>query len=313
MPVAPLFKNRLHVYEELPFAEAHKLFEAPIGTYESPPVDVNQIDVPSAAGPVPILTYRPTGVSGDLPIVIWMHGGGFQFGSYTMNEGDVVARELAYRGKFVVVNVEYRLVNETVKFPAPQDDCMAILDWVVENANHLGGRKDAIFVGGVSAGGCLAASMAVLDRDNGNRFIAGQLLNCPVLHLTIPPLSEELSRKMTEVPPQLAFSNEMVSELNKFAIKSGNLEDAASAWWPGEVASQEGLPPAQIINCEYDTLRATGEKYGQQLVAAGVQTEVITQAGVPHAHLNRLPADCAEAVATVGDIIRFVDQISAQN
>lgn len=312
MPLSPLFKNRLHVYQELPFAEAHKLFEAPLGSYDSPAVEVQNYDVPSPAGAVPVLAYRPEGISGDLPIIIWMHGGGFQFGSYTMTEGDVVSRELAHRGGYLVVNVDYRLVNEQVKFPAPQDDCMAVLDWVVANASQLGGRKDAIFVGGVSAGGCLAASMAVLDRDNGNNYIAGQLLNCPVLHLAIPPLSDELAQKMTEVPSQLAFSNEMVSELNEFTLESGDLKDALKAWWPGEVESQKGLPPAQIINCEYDTLRATGEKYGQQLIDAGVHSEVIMQAGVPHAHLNRLPGDCPEAVKTVGDIIRFVDLISGQ-
>ena len=312
MPLSKLFADRVHYFEELPFIEAYPLFDAPISEYVSPDLIVEEKTVATKEGNVPVLVYKPINVAGNLPTIIWMHGGGFQQGTYTMNESNVVSRELANRGNYVVINVEYRLVNQQVKFPAPQNDCMAVLDWVVANHEELNVDLDAIFVGGVSAGGCLAASMAVLDRDKGTNYIAGQLLNCPVLHKEIPALSEELAQKMSEVPPQLGFTNELVSELNKFVLQSGDLKDLNPAWMPGENQNLSGLAPAQISNCEYDTLRASGEKYAEQLTAAGVQVEVLTQAGVPHAHLNRLPEDCPEVIETLNQIIKFVDRVTAK-
>lgn len=312
MPLSKLFAERVHFFEELPFIEAYPLFDAPISEYVSPALEVNDHIVSTGSGEVPVLVYQPLNTSAKLPGIIWMHGGGFQQGTYTMNESNVVSRELAHRGNFVLINVEYRLVNETTKFPAPQNDCMAVLEWVVQNHEALNVDVDAIFVGGVSAGGCLAASMAVLDRDNGNNYIAGQLLNCPVLHKEIPPLSDELAQKMSEVPAQLGFTNEFVSELNRFVLESGDIKDLNPAWLPGETKNLNGLAPAQILNCEYDTLRASGEQYGRQLESTGVHVEVLTQRGVPHAHLNRLPEDCPEVIDTLNEIIRFVKQISAK-
>jgi acetyl esterase len=306
MPLAPLFADRLHHYQDLPFEEAHKLFEAPITEYVSPPVDVEEVTAHGATNDVPLLTYRPTGATGQLPVLIWMHGGGFQMGTYKMNEGDIVSREMSYRANMVVVNVEYRLVTDEVKFPAPQDDCMTALDWVVANIEKIGGKRDAIFVGGISAGGALAASMIVLDRDNGNHYIAGALLNCPMAHKNLPPLSEELQSKVDEINGW-GLTAEMIAETRKFAVGDQAMNPA---WLAGEVADLSGLPPTQIINCEYDALRASGEKLGEQLAAAGVKVETLTQASVPHAHINRYPADCPEMVETLDNMVRFVNEVA---
>ena len=313
MPLAKLFAERVHYFEEMPFREAYSLFDAPISRYQAPPLDVSGIVVSGAGAHVPVLIYKPQNIYAKLPVIIWMHGGGFQQGTYRMNESAVVGQELSYRGQFIVVNVDYRLVNETVKFPAPQQDCMAVLAWVHENIEALGGNKNQIFVGGVSAGGCLAATMAVLDRDGGNNFIAGQVLNCPTVHSVLPEMSHELQSKMLEVPKELGFTPDLISELNRFVVASGKLEDVDPAWLPGQVSDLSGLPPAQITNCEYDTLRASGERYGEQLRAAGVEVEILTQLGVPHAHLNRVPGDCPEVGSTLQDIIGFVNRIVARN
>jgi acetyl esterase/lipase len=307
MPLAKLFADRVHYFSELPFMEAYPLFDAPISKYHAPPLDISEFVVASPDADVPVLVYRPARFEGKLPVIIWMHGGGFQQGTYTMNESAVVGQELAHRGNFIVVNVEYRLVNEKVKFPAPQDDCMAVLAWVHENIHSLGGTNKQIFVGGVSAGGCLAASMAVLDRDLGNHFISGQLLNCPIVHVSLPELSPDLASKMGEVPKELGFTAELIDELNQFVLSSGNIVDMDPAWMPGLGSDLSGLPPAQIINCEYDTLRASGERYGEQLLAAGVPVEMNTELGVPHAHLNRVPEDCPEVSSTISKIIQFVN------
>ncbi len=312
MPLAKLFADRVHYFSELPFMEAYPLFDAPISNYHAPALDIMEVVVSGSDSNIPILIYRPESFEGQLPVIIWMHGGGFQQGTYTMNESAVVGQELANRGKFVVVNVEYRLVNQEVKFPAPQLDCMSVLSWVNENIGALGGNKSQIFVGGVSAGGCLAASMAVLDRDSGANYIAGQLLNCPIVHTSLPEMSDELASKMSEVPKELGFTSELIDDLNRFVLASGNIEDMHPAWMPGQIGDLSGLPPAQIINCEYDTLRASGERYGEQLRASGVEVEMHTELGVPHAHLNRVPEDCPEVNLTLTKIIGFVNTITSR-
>lgn len=311
MPLAKLFAERVHFFDELAFEEAYPLFDAPISKYDAPRLAISDILVTSPEVEIPIVIYRPEHFEGKLPVIIWMHGGGFQQGTYRMNESAVVGQELAHRGQFIVVNVEYRLVNEKIKFPAPQSDCMEVLTWVHSNIGSLGGDNSKIFVGGVSAGGCLAASMAVLDRDSGNNFVSGQLLNCPIVHTSMPPLSAELSAKMAEVPKELGFTPELIQELNRFVLASGDIQDMNPAWMPGETKDLSGLPPAQIINCEYDTLRASGELYGEQLRAAGVDVEVVTELGVPHAHLNRVPEDCPEVSSTIAKIIDFVNRVAA--
>jgi acetyl esterase/lipase len=311
MPLSKLFADRVHYFEDLPFMEAYQAFEAPVSSYVSPDLLVEERTISASGLKIPVLIYKSASAQENAPVIIWMHGGGFQHGTYKMNEGDVVARELAHRGKATVVNVEYRLVSESVKFPAPQDDCMAVLEWVAKNCEGLGGNPNSIFVGGVSAGGCLAASLAVLDRDNGNNYIAGQLLNCPILHLELPPQSEELKRKMDEIPRGLGFTPEIVLAINQFALESGDIRDFNPSWMPGELSDLSGLPPAQIINCEYDTLRASGEKYAAQLIEAGSLVEIKTQAGVPHAHLNRVPKDCPEIIETLENMIRFINEVSA--
>lgn len=304
MPLAPLFADRMHFFDELPRMEALEKFNQPVTDYESPPLAVEDFTVKYEEASVPVLVYRPLQVAKPLPVLIWMHGGGFRYGTYKMTEGDVVAREMAHRAGMVVVNVEYRLVTDEIKFPAPQNDCMAVLDWVVKNADRLGVDKSNIFVGGISAGGCLAAAMAVADRDNGNRFIKGQLLNCSVLHKALPPLSEELQVKIDEING-FGLNAQIIDEVRAYAV-GGNVAAAPNEWWAGELEDLTGLPPAQIINCEYDALRASGEKFAKQLQVAGIEHELITQASVPHAHLNRFPGDCKEVGETLDEMVRYI-------
>lgn len=304
MPLAPLFADRLHLFDELPRMEALEKFNEAVTEYQSPPLAVEEFTVKYEEASVPVLVYRPLQVAKPLPVLIWMHGGGFRHGTYKMNEGDVVSREIAHRAGIVVVNVEYRLVTDEIKFPAPQNDCMAVLDFVVSNADRLGIDKSNVFVGGISAGGCLAAAMAVADRDNGNHYIKAQLLNCSVLHKALPPLSEELQGKIDEING-FGLNAQIIDEVRAYAV-GGDVASAPAYWWAGELEDLTGLPPAQIINCEYDALRASGEKFAKQLQVAGIEHELITQASVPHAHLNRFPGDCKEVGETLDEMVRYI-------
>jgi acetyl esterase/lipase len=306
MPLDPLFADRLHFFTKLPFADALAEYEAPVSSYNSPPIDTEEVLIAGPSGDIKARIYRPSASDAALPGLVWFHGGGFTQGNYDMNESDVVSREISHRLKAVVMSVDYRLVTETVKFPAPQLDGIASTSWFGQNAAQLGVNPKKIFVGGISAGGCLAASVAVADRDSGDNYLAGQLLNCPIAHFVAPAFSEELQSKLDEEPKALVLPREYLDDNNRFLVGGISLEEIEAYWFPGEVSDLSGLAPAQIINCEYDTLRASGEKFAAQLAAAGNEIEVLTQQGVPHAHINRHPADCKQMAETLDNMVRFM-------
>jgi acetyl esterase len=306
MPLSPIFKDRMHLLldETKGMRERALAFEAPLSKYVSPPIQATDVVIPGPLGDIKARLYRPAGNKQALPGLIWFHGGGFRFGDIEMIEADIVARELADRGGFAVLTVDYALCTETQYFPAPQNDGIASLRWFAANAAELMVDPDRIFIGGISAGGSLAASVSVHDRDSGENLLAGQLLNCPDLHQVLPAYPADVQRAVDEEPDMIFLNHEVVNRHNAAHVEPGKPQ--ANWWFAGDAPSQVGLAPTQIINCEYDGLRASGEKYGVQLAAAGVDVEVLMQAGVPHAHINRYPADCPEMAETLDNMVRWM-------
>lgn len=306
MPLSPLFKDRiLLLFDETKGERERALaFEAPLSEYLSPPMETREIEIPGPLGVIKARLYRPAGNTDVLPGLIWFHGGGFRFGDIEMNEANIVARELAHRGDFAVLTVDYALCTATRFFPAPQNDGVASLRWFASNAADLLVETKRIFIGGISAGGSLAASVAIHDRDSGDNLLAGQLLNCPDLHKMLPEYPADVQRAVDEEPNMIFLNHEVVNRHNAAHVEPGKPQ--GNWWFAGDTPSQVGLAPTQIINCEYDGLRASGEKYGEQLAAAGVDVEVLMQAGVPHAHINRYPADCPEMAETLDNMVRWM-------
>lgn len=311
MPLDPLFKDRLHFWNDksLTSREAAALFEAPLSEYVFKPMQVEDRSIDGPLGSIPVRIYKPINVTGALPALIWFHGGGFEFGDIDMNESDIVSREIVLRANALVLAVDYRLVTDEVKFPAPQLDGIASLQWLARNAKELGVDENKIFIGGISAGATLASAAAIMDRDMGDNYLAGQLLNCPMLHKQLPPYSSELAAKLEEQPDFLGLTPENLLKNNRHCVPNANLDDAEPWWFAGEVENLRGIAPAQITNCEYDTLRASGEEYGRQLAAAGVKVEVICQDSVPHAYINRYPADCKQTDQTLDLMARFISEV----
>jgi acetyl esterase len=306
MPLSPLFKDRMHFLldESKDMRERALAFETPLSEYVSPPIDTTDVMIPGPLGPIKARLYRPAGNTDVLPGLVWFHGGGFFFGDIDMNESDIVSRELAHRTTMAVLTVDYALCSPTQFFPAPQNDGIASLRWFAANADELKIDLERVFVGGISAGGALAAAVAINDRDSGDNILAGQLLNCPDLHRVLPPFGEEAQARYAEEPQAFFFVHSVIKEHNASLFKPG--EESADWWFAGDAASKANLPPTQIINCEYDGLRASGEEYGRALAAAGSEVEVLTQAGVPHAHINRHPEDCAEMDETLNNMVRWM-------
>ena len=300
MPLDPLFASRLHFLSEPGagwdspgMAEFHR----DTAEYVSPDLALKDLEIPGPQGPIAVRIYTPPVIDGGRALV-WFHGGAFQFGDINMNEAHIVSQEMAAKAHAVVINVDYRLVNQDRKLPCAQIDGFAALDWVVQNADSLGIHADHVFVGGASAGACLAGGVALLARDASIQ-LAGVLPIYPIAHNVVPEFHQELQSKLAEIPDALIFSHPQTVFLNAFAV-GNQLELAQSMYaFPGDAKDMSGLAPHLIVNCEYDSLRASGEVYAESLRHAGVDVTQVTQLGAVHGHLNRIPAECVSAQETL--------------
>ena len=141
-----------------------------------PVAHVENRTIPGPAGDIPVRIYRPD-ADGPLGVLVFFHGGGWVI--CDLDTHDTTCRTLANRVGCVVVSVDYRLAPEH-KFPAAPEDCYAATMWAVEHAAELGGDPDRVAIGGDSAGGNLAAVVALMARDRGEPTLVFQLLIYPV-------------------------------------------------------------------------------------------------------------------------------------
>ncbi|RDI60804.1 alpha/beta hydrolase [Microvirga subterranea] len=141
-----------------------------------PEIEVSDIYVPSAAGPIRCQVYRPRSDE-PLPMMLYAHGGGFTVGS--SEDTAYITSRLASDNRMVVVSVNYRLAPEW-PFPAGLDDCAAVFGWLRQNGRDVGGDPSWIAVGGDSAGGNMAAALPIKIRDEGDHPPEAAVLMCPI-------------------------------------------------------------------------------------------------------------------------------------
>lgn len=245
-----------------------------------PPVDASDLvveeRVAAGAPPVPVRVYSPCPRrDASVPAVLLVHGGGFFAGSVDGVHVDAV--ELARELGVVVVAVDYRLAPEH-PFPAALDDCDTALRWIHDRAGELGVDVARVAVSGTSAGGTLAAALALRARDTGGPPICFQ-------HLVSPALDDRL-----DTPSMHRFVDTPMWTRGA----------AATSWawylagWTGEVpafaaparaSDLTGLPPAYVSVAELDPLRDEGLAYAVRLLEAGVSVEVHSFPGTFHGSL----------------------------
>lgn len=227
--------------------------------------------IPGDGVEVPVRIYTPAG-SGPFPILAWFHGGGWVVGD--LDSADATARHLAVGSRSVVVSVDYRLAPDT-KFPGAADDCYAATQWAVQNAADLRGDARRIAVGGDSAGGNLAAAVALMARDRQGPALSFQLLVYPVTQ-----------RNFTTGSYQRCAEGYMLTKASMEWYWRQYLKtdvDAVNPYAAPMVATNlSGLPPALVITAEFDPLCDEGEAYGQRLQAAGVATTCTRYDGMIH-------------------------------
>lgn len=225
-------------------------------------VEVSRHEVPGPGGPIPTWIYRPPS-AGPLPAHLLLHGGGFSCRIPSLLEP--LAREYAKAARCAVVTPYYRLAPEH-RWPAQNDDVYAALTWLAERSSDLAIDRARLSIGGVSAGGLLAAATTIRARDEGGPPLVFQLLEIPRTDLTA--------------------SRPSVAKYNRgYLLSQRDLDEGASVYVPDPAqrraasplfaADLSGLPPALVLTAEYDPLRDEGEAYAERLRAAGVPAEVI--------------------------------------
>jgi acetyl esterase len=231
---------------------------------------VDDIAVPGPGGDVPARLYVPDAGEAGLPLVVYLHGGGWTMGS--LDSYDPVCRALANRTRAAVLSVGYRLAPED-PYPAAVKDAWAALRWAEEHAVDLGADPARLAVAGDSAGGNLAAALAVRARDHGGPGLRAQLLVYPA----IDPRMD--SGSFVEYGEGFGLTAEDMAWSWGTYLDGADLDhpDAAPAR-----ADPAGLPPAVVVLAELDPLRDEGAAYAAELERAGGRARVIEVPAVVH-------------------------------
>jgi acetyl esterase len=245
-------------------------------------VTVEERVVPGPLGEpdVRVLIFSPE-LGSSRPALVYMHGGGFVLGDADSDQ-ELPALLAAGTGA-VVVSVDYRLAPEN-PFPAPIEDCYAALVWVAGNAPELGVDTDRIGIGGVSAGGGLAAGVALLARDRGGPALCFQLLDIPELDDRL----ETASMRQFLDTPLWNLPNAVESWRHYLGPQTVDSEVSPYAA-PSRAKELSGLPPAYVSACEFDPLRDEGMEYAQRLVQHGIATELHLYPGTFHGSGGLVP------------------------
>ncbi|MHA3703142.1 alpha/beta hydrolase [Jatrophihabitans sp. YIM 134969] len=255
------------------------------------PIPVAHVDdrvVPGRGGDIPVRVYAP-----DEPnaVIVYFHGGAWVVGD--IDTHDLVTRRLSRDTGAEVVSVDYRMLPEH-PFPAPFDDAYDATVWAAALRPGL-----PLLVAGDSAGGTLAAAVALYARDAGGPSIDGQVL-------VYPGIDDDL-----DTPSMLAFAHGPLNTREDigFHLRRYGSNDAAlgSAYaLPGRAASLEGLPPAVVAVAGTDLLRTSNEEYAERLRAAGVPVTELLDVEQVHGWIDYAPrvASADRAFTRLTDAVR---------
>ena len=235
-------------------------------------VSVTDRTVPGPGGDIPVRVYVPTTEPGPGPVLVYFHGGGWVIGDLETHDSTV--RALASGSGATVVSVDYRLAPEH-PFPAPLDDCLAAVRWVADHGAEIDVDPARLAVAGDSAGGNLAAAVALALRDTGPALRA-QVLVYPVTDGTLGEPS------MDENGDGYFLTKATMAWFWDHYTGAGDRTDPLASPLHAPDEALAGLAPALVITAEFDPLRDEGEAYASRLAAAGADVTTSRYDGMIH-------------------------------
>jgi len=264
--------------------QAYTASRALLAPEPQPVAETRDLACPGPGGDIALRFYRPAGTEPGqvLPALVYFHGGGWLLGG--LDSHDTTCRHFANAARCAVVSVDYRMAPEH-KFPAAVDDSTAATRWIIEHAASLGIDPARVAVGGDSAGGNLAAVLALMARDGTLPPLAFQLLIYPATDMAMTTVS---SQTITQAVP--LTSKTMKWFIDQYMRGPGDITDWRAS--PARAADLSGTAPALVLTCACDPLCDEGIDYARRLEREGVR--------VTHLHFS----DQIHGFMSMGKIIR---------
>jgi len=284
----------------LPPAEARRGYAASRRALQlpfDPMAVIENIVIPGPGGPLSLRLFRSTPLGQPLPCLLYLHGGGWVLGDLDSHEG--ICRRIAALAGCCVIAVDYRLAPEH-PFPAALDDAVAALHWTTAQAETLGIDTRRIAVGGDSAGGNLAAVLALMGRDGSVPRSSYQMLFYPATDLRMA--SESYERVIDGMP---LTANSMRYFIDHYIPNHADRRDWRAS--PLLAGSLEGTPPALVLTCGHDPLCTDGQLYAARLEREGVPVTALHLSDQAHGILNM-----SKAVGAASGILDFAAALLRQ-
>jgi acetyl esterase/lipase len=288
-------------------ARAYYLAARLVSNPEPPEIaEVRELAIPAPHGVIPARLYRPLSLrqrAGAAPALVFFHGGGWVIGN--LDSHDVVCRKLADEGALIVVSVDYRLAPEH-KFPAAVDDAVTATRWIADNVDALGIDAARLSVGGDSAGGNLAAVVAIAARDAHGPAIAGQVLIYPAVDFAMSHPSHR------EPETSVLLTHSVIRWFRDHYLNgAADVQDWRAS--PARAESLAGLPPAYVLTAGADPLRDEGDDYATRLQEAGVSVTHRSFPGQFHGFftMGKLLQQANVAASDIGTWLKQLNSASA--
>ncbi len=289
--------------QDLPLDEVRKLnkqFFLPEGTVFEPVQRIEDVEILGRDNNrIPLRLYIPR-ESQKMRTLIYFHRGGWVFGS--IDEAEPLCRKLANQLDCIVVAVDYRLAPE-YPFPKPLFDCYDATQWVSDNIYQYGGDKKNLVVCGESAGGNLAAAVALMARDNKRPALAAQLLIYPIIcsGLKDAPYENCVDQHFLTKDAMKFFWSMYIQTPGEDKNPYASPDLAMDLW---------ELPPALIVTAEYDALHAEADAYADTLREAGIKVISKCYPEVIHGFLDLPIYDDSQKTAWIDDIGHYLKKLS---
>jgi acetyl esterase len=291
-------------FHQMTPAEARAAIDSMFAAFRGKPVEVGRVEdrkIPGLGGQLPIRIYSPAG-AGPFGALVYFHGGGWVIGNIETH--DATCRELTASAGCVTISVDYRLAPEH-RFPAGPEDCYSATKWAAESGHSPNIDPNRIAVGGDSAGGNLAAAVALMARDRGGPRLAFQLLIYPATDAADDTPSQH---EFAQASSDYLLSRADMEWFWGHYLAPGDKTNPVAC--PARAGNLANLPPAFVQTAEIDPLRDEGEAYAEALRKAGGKVKMKRYNGVCHGFYSMasmidigkqaIADSCAELCSAIG-------------